>query len=252
MKKLLTGVAVAACLAVFAAPAMAHVTASPDVGSPGGSLRTAFKVGHGCGESPTHTVRVRIPAGVVGVTPEQIPGWEVSTTIGELEEPVELHGEEITEGVQEITWEATGEPLGAHHFLEFGVSMTLPESAPDGQDALYFPIVQNCEEGNLRWVNIPPSVAEWGDTEDPAPYVTLGEAAGGHGGEEAEDSDAESMATGDMVTEDDVRAITDEMLASAGVEGEDDSDLGVVLGGVGLGLGAIALIVALIAMRKRA
>lgn len=234
---------------VMAGPALAHVTATPDEGAAGSFFTTYFKVGHGCEESPTTEVTMQIPDGVTNVAPEAIPGWSVETKIGELSEPVEVHGEEITEGVKEVTWTAQGEPLDAHQFLNFGLGMRLPDG--DDGEVIYFPFVQSCEKGELAWVNIPDSLEEWGEIEEPAPYVVLTAAEGAHGGgsDEEMSDDAEGMSA---MSEDDVRGIANEVLASSKGDAGSDSDTGVLLGGIGLGLGLIALIVAALAFRKSA
>ena len=41
-------------------------------------FQTSLRVGHGCGDSPTIEIRVKIPKGVVIVQPQHKPGWTVS------------------------------------------------------------------------------------------------------------------------------------------------------------------------------
>lgn len=152
-------------LAAFAAPAAAHVTVSPDEAARGGYAVLELRVPHGCDGSPTVAVAVQIPAGVVSVTPEQVAGWEVETTVGRLAEPYESHGETITEGVTSVAW--TGGPLPDDQFASFGLSVKLPD---DG-DEVAFPVVQRCVEGETRWIDLPTAGAE--EPEHPAPVVTL-------------------------------------------------------------------------------
>lgn len=178
-----TGVA-ALLLPSFAVPASAHVTADPDrATSP--YFRTDLRVGHGCEGSPTTEVRVRIPEGAENPRAEPVLGWEVEVVTEELDEPVtDSHGSEITERVAELAW--VDGTLPDEQFQEFGLSFRVAEDAPD---VLWLPTIQECEEGEHRWIEIPDSVAEWGDLEEPAPYVEVDLDGGSE--EEAEDGAAE-------------------------------------------------------------
>jgi uncharacterized protein YcnI len=196
-----------ACLALLAAPAAAHVTANPSQGPSGSYFFTEFSVGHGCDGSPTTAVSVQIPPGVVSVTPEVEPGWEIETVTGPYDEPVELHGEEITEGVVEVTW--TGGPLPDERLTRFGLSMKLPEGDPG--ETLYFPVVQQCSDGETRWIQIPEEGGE--EPDEPAPGIVLTAASGGHG-DEAADADGEDSADAEPAAN--AGAAGDEAAADAG------------------------------------
>jgi uncharacterized protein YcnI len=160
-----------AMLVLLAAPALAHVSANPGSAPAGESTVLNFRVGHGCDGSPTTAVSVQIPDTVAGVTPEFIPGWEIETTTGPLAEPVELHGETVTEGIREITWSG-GTAIPDHAFFDFGVSMQLPDQPGE---TLYFPTVQTCESGETSWIQVPEEGEDGHDLESPAPAVTLTE-----------------------------------------------------------------------------
>jgi periplasmic copper chaperone A len=148
----------------------AHVTANPAEFEAGGFTMIAFRVPHGCEESPTTSLTIRIPAGVVFVTPQRVPGWEVTTKQGKLAQPVEAEGETLTEGVTQVTW--TGGPLPVHEFTDFGISMKMPDTPGK---TLYFPAVQRCSRGLTRWIQIP--VAGEPEPDEPAPGVKLVAAA---------------------------------------------------------------------------
>jgi uncharacterized protein YcnI len=111
MKKPIALAAVVTAL-VATPTAAAHVTANPSSAEAGGFGMVGFRVPHGCEESPTTSLTIRIPAGVVFVAPQAVPGWKVTTREGTLPEPVEAEGETITEGVTQVTW--TGGPLSPH------------------------------------------------------------------------------------------------------------------------------------------
>jgi len=140
MKKII--VAAAALMAIaIAGPASAHVTANPNEAPAGGFFKTNFRVGHGCDGSPTTEVSVQLPGNVSSVHPQVVAGWDIETKMGELDEPIESHGETITEGVREITWTATDDGLPDAYLQEFGVSMALPDEAGE---PLWFPFVHAC------------------------------------------------------------------------------------------------------------
>jgi uncharacterized protein YcnI len=149
-------VAAALAVVVAAAPAAAHVVANPNEAD-SRFFHTAFRVGHGCDGSPTTAVRVEIPDGVYFVYPEAVPGWELE---------VERARFGRFGRVVEVAW--VGGPLPSDQVQLFGLWFWISPHAPE---VLWFPTVQECEVGERRWVNIPPSLEEWGATEEPAPYV---------------------------------------------------------------------------------
>jgi periplasmic copper chaperone A len=151
-----------------ASEADAHVTANPNQAPADSWFRTALRVSHGCEGTPTVAVRVKLPDGVLSVRPQMKPGWEISITQRKLDPPIEgPHGEEISQVVDEVAWR--GGPLPDAYFDEFGLSMRLPAEA----GTLYFPVVQECEEGVHRWIGIPSDGQEWGDLDEPAPFVRV-------------------------------------------------------------------------------
>jgi periplasmic copper chaperone A len=161
--------AAAAVLAGLAAgDAAAHVTANPNQAPADSWFRTALRVSHGCEGTPTIAVRVQLPDGVVSVRPQMKPGWDISIKMRTLDQPIEGPHGAITEVVDEIAWRSG--PLPDAYFDEFGLTMRLPAE----QGTLYFPTVQECEEGIHRWIEIPSGGQAWGDLDEPAPFVTVG------------------------------------------------------------------------------
>lgn len=182
----------AAVLSMAAAPALAHVTANPRTAAADGFAKLDFRVPHGCDGSPTVELAVQIPAGVVSVKPEQVPGWEVETVRGELDEPHEGHGQTVTEGVVEVIWRTIEDPLPDDQFRDFGLSVRMPDRPGE---TLYFPAVQVCEEGEIRWIQIPQEGQD--EPDEPAPAVLLEASAGGHGGATATDTGGDTHTTSD-------------------------------------------------------
>ena len=232
MRKIIVAGAAVLMAVAIATPASAHVTATPDEGPAAGFFKTSFRVGHGCEGKPTTKISMQVPGTVSSVHPQVVAGWDIDTKIGKLDEPIESHGETITEGVREITWTATDEGLPDALMQEFGVSMALPDGEPG--DPLWFPFVQECPGGDSHeWIEIPETVEEWGDLEAPAPYVVLTAAEG-------EEADAQETATdGGAMSEEQIRTIAAEEAS------ENDSSnliafLGVILGAIGVAFGVTA------------
>jgi uncharacterized protein YcnI len=228
--KLRLTVAAGSAAALVASPvALAHVTANPAEAPTDSFAMIAFRVPHGCDESPTTSLTIQIPPGVTSVAPQAVPGWEVSVVEGPLAEPVESHGETITEGVTEVTW--TGGPLDPHQFTDFGLSMKLPNA--EGE-TLHFPAVQTCEEGETRWIQLP--VEGEPEPEEPAPALLLTAATGGHGSAAGATADGTAVADGAAA-------------AAAADDGDGMSDeLALGLGAGGLAAGLVAL--GAVAMRR--
>jgi uncharacterized protein YcnI len=218
-------IALVAALAALAVPgvAQAHVFLEEDESPADGFPILEFVVPHGCDGSPTTSLTVQVPESVPSVTPEAVPGWDVSTKEGPKDE-VELFGETITKGVSEVTWTATGEPLADDQLLRFGAEAKLP--ATEGE-TVYFPTIQKCEKGQTRWIQIPAEGESSEELEEPAPAVTLTAAEGDHHGGEAEDA---TSAEADDAAADDEEDDGDGLAIAALVVG----GLGFLMGGAGL------------------
>ncbi len=239
LTRILTVTGVMAAMMLMASPAWAHVTVTPGEVSASGYSKLDFSVPHGCEDEATNSVAIQIPAGVVSLTPQVVPGWEIEMEEGPLAEPVELHGEMVTEGVTKVTW--TGGPLASNHLEVFGLSVRI-EGTPG--DTLYFPTVQTCDNGEAAWIEIPSEEGE--ELDMPAPAVTLTEASDGHG--HSDDAADDEEMTDDEATDDETTE-GDETVAGGEASGADsgsDSGAGpvawiaLVLGGIGAILGGLA------------
>jgi uncharacterized protein YcnI len=234
MKRIIVVAAAALMAIAIAGPAAAHVTANPNEAPAGSFFKTNFRVGHGCDGSPTTEVSVQLPGNVSSVHPQVVAGWNIETKMGELDEPIESEGETITEGVREITWTAD-EALPDAYMQEFGVSMALPE---ESSEPLWFPFVQKCADGSHNWIEIPESVEEWGDLDEPAPYIELTEAEGDQGDDAEAEETAATNGDGAVMTEEQIRTIAAE-------EADGNSNVaiawfGVILGAIGVAFGITA------------
>ena len=164
------------CLGTFlvtaslATPAFSHVTLERQEAPVGAPYKAVFRVPHGCGTSPTVKLRVRIPDGVIAVKPMPKPGWQIDTVKGKYDKTYTMfHSGEVTEGVKEVSF--TGR-LSDDNYDEFVMSMYLTEDLPAGS-VLYIPVVQECESGVHRWIEIPEAGKEARDYKEPAPGLKL-------------------------------------------------------------------------------
>lgn len=163
------GAAAVTAAALGAAPALAHVTLQPNEAVAGNYFTTSLSVPHGCDGTGTVAVRVKIPDGVLSVKPQMKPGWTVDIKTRKIEgEQPKLHGKTITETVDEVAWR--GGPLPDNLYDTFGLVMKLPDAAGK---TLYFPVVQECEKGVHRWIELP-AAGQAGDAlKEPAPGLRL-------------------------------------------------------------------------------
>jgi uncharacterized protein YcnI len=158
-----------AALSLSGAVASAHVTLETRKAAIGAPYKAVFKVGHGCSGSATLRLRVRIPEGVIAVKPMPKPGWDVQTVSGKYDRPYRFfHGATLSEGVKEVIWAGR---LEDRFYDEFVLSTFLSDALPAGE-TLYFPVVQECEQGVHRWIEIPkPGIAQ--ELPEPAPGILL-------------------------------------------------------------------------------
>ena len=153
--------------------ASAHVTLETQQAPVGASYKAVLRVPHGCDGSATTAIRIRLPAGVIGVKPMPKPGWKLDTVSGKYTKPFTLRGAKVSEGVTEIAW--SGGKLADAYYDEFVFTSVLAEELGAGQ-TIYFPVVQECEKGVHRWIEIPASGSSQDDHSggpEPAPGLKL-------------------------------------------------------------------------------
>jgi periplasmic copper chaperone A len=149
--------------------ALAHITLEQREAPAGSTYKAVLRVGHGCEGSPTIAVRVQIPDGMIAVKPMPKPGWELDTRIEPYPEPVPYFDQTLTEGVREIAW--TGGSLPDAWYDEFVFRGMLPDG--EAGTTIYFPVVQECDAGGHRWIEIPAEGKTADEYEEPAPGVIL-------------------------------------------------------------------------------
>lgn len=168
--------AAALSLLALGASAHAHVTLEYPVATGGQNYKATFKIGHGCGASPTRAIEVDIPAGVRGARPMPKAGWSLEVSREKLAQPYTSHGRSIGEDTVRIRWTAKTEAdmLPSGFYDEFVLVGTLPAQA----GMLYWPVRQLCPQGRLDWTEVPAAGQRWGDLKSPAAELELMPPAG--------------------------------------------------------------------------
>ena len=160
-----------AAVAFAASSANAHVTLENRQAAIGSFYKAVFAVPHGCVGSPTVKIRVQIPEGVIAVKPMPKAGWSVEAIKGKYAAEYDFHGSKFSDGVKEVVW--SGGKLPDDNYDEFVISTYLTGGLKPNT-TLYFPVVQECEQGVSRWIDIPADGGDRShDSKSPAPGVKL-------------------------------------------------------------------------------
>ncbi len=200
--------------------ASAHVGVSPDELTAGDHGVLTFSFSHGCDGSPTTSLRVTMPEGLASVAPTVDSDWEIAVERGD-------------DGLVSAVTYTAATPVP--NDLRGAVSMAvgLDDSTPD---TLAFPVVQTCVDGSTEWTQLAEDGEDPHELDSPAPVVSVVAAAegehAGHGSTASDDADADAT--------------------DAEAESTDPVDLGTVLGTGGLVAGLAALVVSVLASRRRA
>ncbi|WP_217183561.1 YcnI family protein [Streptomyces sp. AC495_CC817] len=206
------GLLAGAALAV-AVPSLAsaHVGVSPDEVVAGDHGVLTFSFSHGCETSPTTSLRITMPEGLASVAPTFDGDWTAEVERGD-------------DGlVSAVTYTASS-PVPIDLRGAVSMSVGLDESTPE---TLVFPVVQNCVEGSTEWTQIAEKGEDPHSLDAPAPVVHVAPAVeGGHATSGHETTDAGADAPAPDLT-------------------------GTVLGAGGLVAGIAALVVAILAHRRR-
>jgi uncharacterized protein YcnI len=238
-----TGAVAATAVAVLSTPAFAHVSVQPEgAAAKGGYAVVDFKVPNERDTTSTTKLEVAFPTDhpLASAMPEPIDGWTIKVTRSKLAEPLEVHGEKITEAVSKITWTAEDKGIRPGFFQKFPVSVgALPEDA----DELVFKALQTYSDNEVvRWIEVQEDGQE--EPENPAPVLALSAAsADGHSHGTTAENAAEK-------TSDDAKASGNTAADStASADGSDTTAR--VLGAVGIVVGLLGVAYGVLAGRRR-
>jgi periplasmic copper chaperone A len=230
MRKIAAGLTGLAIAVGITGSALAHVTVQPTEAPVGSFSRFVVRVPNERPDAVTTQVEVRFPQILTSVSFQPKEGWKRSVQMTQLDEPIEVFGEEVDEVVSSVTW--SGGAIGPGEFDEFGFSARVP----DEETQLEFPALQTYDSGEVvRWIGPP-------DSEEPAALVDAIDL--GTEGEE-----------GTLAMTAELQGEIDGLEAQLASDGSslgdsDDSELGVILGSIGIALGGLALVVSLLARRS--
>jgi uncharacterized protein YcnI len=221
----------AATLVALAPMAAAHVTVNPGEAAKGGFAALAFRVPNERPDSGTTSLEVNIPeeTPIASISVKPTPGWTYAVERRTLAEPIDMHGEQVTEVVSKVTW--TGGTINPGEFQEFTISAgPLPEDV----DQILFPTIQTYASGEVvRWIDEPLESGE--EPEHPAPLLTLVEGGDEHGDEAAAE---EETAEGDATANGEAAA----GVSVSNTASQDDVDSANTLATVGIVVGVLGLL----------
>lgn len=188
-----------ALLMLAAVPAEAHVSLEKGEALRGSSYKAVLKIPHGCDGTATHTVKVEIPEGYIGVKPMPKPGWTVKTVRGTYAKTYGFHhGAKLSEGVKEIEW--SGGSLPDDQYDEFVANGFVARELAPGT-ALYFKVVQLCDKGEERWVDVPAEGVDAHDLKAPAAVLRIAGETAAAGKADVKAEDAASLTLGTLAIE---------------------------------------------------
>ena len=159
------------------APALAHVSVTPDKAAPGGFTPLAFRVPNERDNASTVEVEIFFPRDnpLEHASVKPVPGWTVSTTTRKLATPIRSDDGDVDTVVSSVVWK--GGTIGVGQYQEFEVAVG---PLPKRPTALVFKALQTYSNGEVvRWIDVP--AEDGAEPEHPAPTLTVGggAAAGG-------------------------------------------------------------------------
>ena len=168
--KIVTPRILALVIAILPSLAASHVVLQKWEAYAGYQEYVTFVVPHGCGNSPTVEVRVKIPDGITIAAPEQKAGWVTKITRRKLSEPIIGEGgARVSEVVDEVSWSSGNLPAD-----QLGLFTVLVRTPDAPGRVLYFKTIQKCAQGETRWVDvIPEGEPTWKLWARPAPSPFL-------------------------------------------------------------------------------
>lgn len=151
--------------------ASAHLVLESQLALAGSIYKAIFRVGHGCGNSPTRQIAVDIPRGVRAARPMPKPGWALEIQREQLSQPYTSHGRTVSEDVVRVIWTAKtkDDVLPNAQYDEFVLVAQLPDKA----GLVYWPVRQVCEAGRNDWVEIPTPSQKLSDLKAPAVLLEI-------------------------------------------------------------------------------
>lgn len=151
--------------------AMAHIHfVTPEAVQANTSFKATFAITHGCDGSPTQSITLTVPEGVIAVKPRPDSRWKISRSNGDYAKSYQRYGKEVKNGVKTITWEGK---LADDEYDEFTFHAYLTSDFKGG-DKVYFPVVQTCANNSqLNWTDTSGKDIHGHGDVNAAPYLPV-------------------------------------------------------------------------------
>jgi uncharacterized protein YcnI len=161
--------AAAGAVLLFAGPALAHITVTPDSVPAGSSADLTFHVPNEESKADTVKVDVQIPTNhpIAQLLVQPLPGWTFKVKTVKLAKPIVTDDGSFSSAVSEVIW--SGGKILPGQFQNFQISA---DPMPTGEIQVTFKAIQTYSNGDVvRWIDLPqPGQAE---PEHPAPIISL-------------------------------------------------------------------------------
>lgn len=223
--------------------ASAHVVVSAPGATQGGYSVLTFRVPTESDTASTVGVKVQLPTDepLASVSVQPKDGWTYTVTKSTLATPITTDDGQVTEAISEIDWTATGGGIAPGEFDQFLVSVG---PLPDVPTMTFKAIQHYSDNTDVAWIE-EPAAGSTAEPEHPAPTLTLAAAA-------ADDSTTGTSTTAAPASSGvsvDSAAVTttDPDAASKG-----SVTVAIVIGVIGVVVGAIGVGLALAARRRPA
>ena len=188
--------ATAAAMVLLAAPALAHITVTPDSVPAGSTTVLTFHVPNEESKADTVKVDVQIPTThpIAQLLVQPVPGWSVSVKTITLAKPLTTDDGTFNQAVSEVTW--SGGKILPGQFQSFTISA---DPMPTGESQVAFKAIQTYSNGDVvRWIDLPqPGLP---DPAHPAPVVTLTTAKAAPAGTTTVSTPGASSGTGGLTS----------------------------------------------------
>ena len=163
-----------AVVLLMATPAWAHVTVSPPSEPRGASdVEITFRVPNEEPPASTTKLLIALPSSppILNVDAQSVPGWTDAVQTTHLTKPIQTDDGAVTDVVTQVTWTANSTADGIKPG-EFGRFEILVGDLPDTGDQIVFKALQTYSNGDVvRWID--PVTPNGSAAEHPTPILQL-------------------------------------------------------------------------------
>ena len=224
--------------------ASGHVVVSAPGATQGGYSVLTFRVPTESDTASTVGVKVQLPTDepLASVSVQPKDGWTYTVTKSTLATPITTDDGQVTEAISEIDWTATGGGIAPGEFDQFLVSVG---PLPDVPTMTFKAIQHYSDNTDVAWIE-EPAAGSTAEPEHPAPALTLAAAAADDSTSGGTSTTA-APATSGLSVDSTAATTTDPDAASKG-----SVAVAIVIGVIGVVVGAIGVGLALAARRRPA